>query len=88
MEGEFLVCTPSSRLKSIEIEEDLDLKFFCFLSFFLSYFFFSFSFVLFIFLRFSSEKVFQVGCFLNGRRIYKNNLKETNYITEVLIDPL
>lgn len=39
MEGEFLVCTPSSRLKSIEIEEDLDLKFFCFLSFFLTSFF-------------------------------------------------
>lgn len=48
MEGEFLVCTPSSRLKSIEIEEDLDLKFFRLLSLFFFLFFFlpSFFFIL------------------------------------------
>lgn len=87
MEGEFLVCTPSSRLKSIEIEEDLDLKFFCFLSFFLTSFFRFRSFCSFFF-DFLLKKYFKSDVFLNERRIYKNNLKETNYITEVLIDPL
>lgn len=67
MEGEFLVCTPSSRLKSIEIEEDLDLKFFCFLSFFLTSFFRFRSFCSFFF-DFLLKKYFKSDVFY-GRRI-------------------